>query len=350
MKTQLTIVAAILISGLIQACHTGNSEPKKAIPTDVIPVKIAPLEKEKVSGVIHTSGQFTTNDETLLSFNIGGIINNLKVKEGDFIKKGQVIATLNLTEIDAQVAQAKFAYEKAERDFERLSSLYADSVVTLEQLQNAKTGLDVAGQQLATAKFNRSHAEIRALEDGYVLRKLASEGQYLSAGTAVIETNGAGNNEWILKAGLSDREWSSIKVGDRAIIATDAYPGQQFDAKVVRKSKAADATSGAFGVELKVEIKKEIPLAAGLFGKVEIFASGSRELWAIPYEALLDGDGKTGFVFGTNDNKTAKKVTVEIASIEKDVVYVSKGLDGINNLIVAGSPYLKESSSISVSK
>jgi RND family efflux transporter MFP subunit len=350
MKTQLTIIATMLLVGFLQACHSGNSEPKRKVPTNVIPVQITVLEKEKVNAVVNTSGQFTTNDETVLSFKTGGIIKSLEVKEGDYVKKGQILATLNLTEIDALVAQAQFSYEKSLRDFERLKNLYSDSVATLEQLENAKTALDLSSQQLSTARFNRSHSEIRAMENGYVLRKLASEGQYISAGTAVIETNGAGNNSWILKVGLSDREWSSIKVGDKATIETDAYVGQSLQAKVIRKSEAADAVSGAFVAELQVENTEKVALAAGLFGKAVIYSSGSSEMWGIPYEALLDGDGKTGFVFCTNDNKTAKKIAVEIASVSKDKVYISKGLENAENLITAGSPYLKENSSITVVK
>jgi multidrug efflux pump subunit AcrA (membrane-fusion protein) len=102
------------------------------------------------------------------------------VKEGDAIKKGQVLAVLDLTEINAQVTQATLAFEKAERDYKRLSNLYRDSVVTLEQFQNAGTGLDIAREQLTAARFNRTFSEIRASENGYILRKFVNEGQVIT--------------------------------------------------------------------------------------------------------------------------------------------------------------------------
>ena len=73
------------------------------------------------------------------------------VKEGDRVKKGQLLDTLKSTEIAAQVQQVNLALEKAQRDYQRASKLYKDSVATLEQLQNAKTGVDIARQNLQQA-------------------------------------------------------------------------------------------------------------------------------------------------------------------------------------------------------
>ena len=113
------------------------------------------MELKKSSGtqVIKTSGQLTTNDETILGFKTSGIVSSILVKEGDFVKKGQLLATLDLREINALVSQARHGYEKAQRDFRRVQNLYRDSVVTLEQLQNAETGLAVAKEQLEAANL-----------------------------------------------------------------------------------------------------------------------------------------------------------------------------------------------------
>ena len=78
--------------------------------------------------MIQTSGLFTTDDETYLAFKTGGIIEKIYVKEGDAIRKGQLLATLNLTEIEAQVAQARLSFEKAKRDF-RASKIYIKTVL-----------------------------------------------------------------------------------------------------------------------------------------------------------------------------------------------------------------------------
>lgn len=352
MKPIHSLLLLLPLAVYISSCNTDSkaSETKQA---DVIPVKIMALDNNMQNGVITTSGQFTTDDEAMLSFKTGGVIERILVKEGDAVHKGQVLATLNLTEINAQVQQAQLAYEKAQRDYQRSVNLHNDSVATLEQLQNAKTGLDLAAQQLKAASFNRSYSEIRAPKDGYILRKLVNEGQVITSGTAVLQSNGAQSGNWLLRVGVSDKQWAAIQLNDEATIETAATEGQNFTGKVSRKSEGADAASGSFTVDIKLTGTKPNSVAAGMFGKATINVSGNTKTtqagsWSIPYDALLDGDGSTGYVFVTNDRKTAKKIKVSVAGIEKDHVVINSGLEGAGALIISGSAYLTDNSPINV--
>ena len=92
------------------------------------------------------------------------------VREGDQVRKGQLLATLKSTEISAQVQQVQLSLDKATRDYERASNLYKDSVATMEQWQNAKTGLDIAKQNYQQASFNQQYSKIYANQDGLSLK------------------------------------------------------------------------------------------------------------------------------------------------------------------------------------
>jgi RND family efflux transporter MFP subunit len=352
MKPIHSLLLLLPLAVYISSCNT-DSKASETRPSDVIPVKVIALNNSTQAGVINASGQFTTDDEAMLSFKTGGVIERIFVKEGDAVRKGQVLATLNLTEINAQVQQAGLAYEKAKRDYQRTVNLHNDSVATLEQLQNAKTGLDLAAQQLKTVSFNRSYSEIRAPKDGYILRKLANEGQVITSGTAVLQSNGAQSGNWMLRVGVSDKQWAAIQLNDEATVETAAADGQGFTGKISRKSEGTDAASGSFTVDIKLTGTKPDAIAAGMFGKAVIHATGSTKTaqhnnWSVPYDALLDGDGSTGYVFVTSDNKTAKKIKVSVASVEKDHVLVNSGLENAGALIVSGSAYLTDNSPIRV--
>lgn len=333
----------------LQACGGKKTEIAKA-NSETIPVRVVSLQQESVSQSVTASGQFTTDDEAYLAFKTGGVIQRIFVNEGDPVKKGQLLATLYLTEINAQVQQAALGLEKAQRDYNRVSALYKDSVATLEQMQNAKTALDIAKQQVSAANFNQNYSEIRATESGYVLRKLASEGQVAGPGTPVLQVNGAGNKDWLLKVSVSDRQWNAIRKGDRANVATDAAPGQRLEAEVLRKSEGVDPVTGTFSVSLRLKQKPSGSIAAGLFGKAVIQPSEQVESWSIPYDAVLDGDAGTGYVFITNDNKTAEKVRITIASITENSVLVSAGLENARALIVSGNAYLNDKSPITITR
>ena len=136
MKTLVVkFVAALALGGglfvLVQAC-TESQGKESAIPktTDPIPVRIMELKKSSSNVMTVSSGRLTTDDETNLAFKVGGVISNIYVKEGDKVAKGQVLATLDLTEIGALVDQAKTGLDKAERDLQRAKNLYRDSVAT----------------------------------------------------------------------------------------------------------------------------------------------------------------------------------------------------------------------------
>lgn len=342
----ISILFVLPVFIVVLSC--GTRAGHETIHEDIIPVKTISLQQETMQQTINTSGQFTTDDEANLSFKTSGMINRIYVKEGDAVKKGQLLATLNLTEINASAEQASLAYQKALRDYERTSNLYKDSVATLEQLQNAKTALDVAKQQYTSAGFNRAFSEIRATRDGFVLRKYVNEGQYASAGNQVLQVNGAGQGTWILKAGVSDYQWAAIKTGDRAVITTDAVPGKRINAVVSKKTEGVDAQSGTFIIHLKPETNSGIPIASGLFAKATITPSQTVKAWAIPYDALLDGDANAGYVFITNDNATAKKVKVQVSKIENGKIIVNSGLDSVKALIVSGGAYLDDGAKIKV--
>lgn len=347
MKTLNSIVFVLLLAIVMQACNTSTADVNK-MPLEILPVKTMSLEVMNVNQSIQTSGQFTTEDEAILSFKTGGIINKIYVKEGDAVKKGQLLATVNSTELNSGAEQSKLGFEKAQRNYKRISNLYRDSVATLEQFQNAKTELDIATQQLKTVNYNKDQNFIRANRDGFILRKLGNEGQLAGPGTPVLETNGAHQNSWILKTGVDDSEWGALKIGDKASITTDALKGQVLQGYVSRKSEAIDPQTGTFTIHLAIDKYAGRGLAAGLFGKAEIYPSSKSRNWKIPYEALLDGDGDQGYVFITNDNKQAQKVKVKIAKITSDDIWISSGLENAKSLIISGNAYLRDQSLIQV--
>lgn len=343
---QLAHFSFILLAPLLFACGKSESTPQPITKGETIPVKVIDLKQGSFSSAVSASGNFSTNDETLLSFKVGGIIADILVQEGDPVRKGQILATLDLTEIQAGLNQSKLAYEKVLRDHERAGRLYRDSVATLEQFQNSKTALDIAEQQLKTAEFNLSYSQIRATQNGFVLRKFVNPGQLVTSGAPVLQINGANQGNWVLKASVNDQNWTLISIDDRATIfssETDSVPG-----KVIRKSQAADPVTGAYWVEVSPDQSQDLKLASGMFGKVLIQPAQQTEGWEIPYEALLDAHGSEGFVFVSDGNQRAKKIKVRLGKISPSSVQILSGLEGHDKLIVSGSAYLTDGSTIQI--
>src|SRR3546814_238401 len=173
-------VALMIAAG---ACSSGNHDTE--LPTDdtVIPVRVQPLATTDTAGTVTATGTFTTDDETALAFRSGGIIQQLRVREGESFRKGQLLAAVESTEINTALEQAQLGLEKSERDYHRAQQLYADSVATLEQLENAKTAFDAAKQDVERASYQVGHTAITAPFDGYVLQRPVNAGQVVGPGT-----------------------------------------------------------------------------------------------------------------------------------------------------------------------
>ena len=345
MRIIIVMLATIVI---LEACGIKANQTKSVAVNTAVPVKLLQVVEENGKAVINTSGLLSTENEARLSFKIGGIIDLITVKEGDLVKKGQLLATIKITEIAAQVQQAELSLEKAQRDYQRVANLYKDSVATLEQLQNAKTGVEIVKQNLQQVAFNQQYSKIYAPTDGFIVAKAGNVGELTSAGNPVlVMSDVSGSSKWILKTAVSDKEWASIQSGNNALVHFDAFPQKSFKATVTKKALAADPASGSFPIELRIDFGKERP-AVGLFASAAIYPTKEVAGYSIPYEALLEANGKQGFVFVTNDQKTVKKVSVTISQIRENVAYIADGLEGYKYVVVSGSPYLTENTSIAV--
>ncbi|WPR76928.1 efflux RND transporter periplasmic adaptor subunit [Algoriphagus sp. NG3] len=348
MKNTTKLYSILMLAGIAYGCS--QAKTKNILPSkgEVIPVKVQTLQKSSYSNPIPTSGNFTTKNETILSFKVGGIISKIYVQEGEKVEKGQLLATLNLTEVQSGLNQSKIGLEKAKRDFERAARLYSDSVATLEQRQNAETALELAEQQFKTAAFNLEYSQIRANQSGFVLTKFVNEGQQVTSGAPVLEINGNNPSAWVFRTSVNDQNWSYISLGDSASLTTDTEENRNLSGKVVRKSQAADPGTGAFWIEITPDNPGEIKLASRMFGRAIIFPRNQIEAWEIPYESLLDAHGDQGYVFVSKDQKTAEKVSVKLGNISKQTVQVTEGLAGYPHLIISGSAYLTDHSQIQI--
>jgi multidrug efflux system membrane fusion protein len=340
-KTLTTGLAAIVAIGLA-AC--GENRAAVTPPAEEpIPVRIAPVIYGDQGRVLQYSGLIASNSEARLSFKIGGIISRIYVKEGDHVAAGQLLATLDLTEIDAQVQQATQNMEKAQRDENRIKNLYRDTVATLEQVQNAHTAFTTSTEALRIATFNRQYAQIRAASNGTILQKIMNEGEYAAAGSAVLQFNGVDRNDWVVRFGVSDKDWAILHKGDKAHIALDAYPDRRFSGVITKLAEGADA-DGTYAVEVTISPEGH-KLAPGLFCTLQLQPPAGRPYYFIPAAALAEGDGNTGYVYTVNaDNRTVKKLPIHIAFLQGDQLAVDSGLKDVPQVITKGVGYLTERS------
>jgi multidrug efflux system membrane fusion protein len=346
MKTISFPIIAIIIAVIFNSC---SGETPVATETDeAICVRAENLTETNASVPVQCSGILSSKKMVKLSFKTGGIIAAINVEEGSKVKKGQLIATLDMTEISSQVNQAKLAFDKAKRDLDRVKNLYNDTVATLEQLQDATSAYEAAKENKNIAEFNLRFSSITAPANGRIIAKLAEEYELIGSGMPVVVFSGEGKDEWIVKAGIADKDAISIKKGDKAEISIDAFPDRIFPAIVTQLAESADPLSGTFDVEITVDPQNERFLN-GLVAKVKIESMNTQLVTLVPPEAVTEANGRKGFVYVfEKSDTTARKVPVTIAYLQSKSIAIIEPVNKMGLVITKGSSYLEDGTKVNV--
>lgn len=346
LRASLLSAAALVLAACSNGTATVNSNAERLVPVSVVATEAGPA-----APAIRTSAMLAHKDEVRLAFKIGGVIARIAVDEGSQVKKGDVLAELELAEVGSQVEQSRQMLVKAERDLKRGERLHAEQVIALEQLQDLRTQRDMAAQALKATSFNREYAVITAPSDGVVLRKLAEARETVAPGAPVLVIGNA-DSGFVLKASLADRDVVQLALGDQAEVRFDAFPGEKLSAKVTRLPAAADPRTGMFDVELSVQ--SEFPRAkSGLVGRIALTPSsaGANQLSYVPITAILEGDRAraTVFVF-TRASETVHRRPVEVAFIDGDRVALTAGLEVGTEVVTDGAAYVEDGKKVRLSK
>ncbi len=345
-KYVVLIVFTLLASVYFYVGCGKNGKVEKS--EDPVPVKMVEVVQEELSVPLHTSGRLALKSQAKLSFKTGGIIKHIYVDEGRTVKKGQLLAALDQTEVEAYVKQARNGFSKAERDKERVENLYKDRAATLEQMQDVRTAFEVAESRLAIAVFNLDHSKIHAPTEGKILKRLAEENEMIGAGYPVF-IFGSTADQWVIKAGVGERDIVKVRLNDRAVVRFDAHPGRVFDAVVSEIPEALDPASGTYEVEVTLSGKSEegVKLISGFVGKVDIFPAAGERFFVVPVDALVEGDGSRGAVFTVKDS-AALRVPVVVSHLFADKVAVRSGLRDVKAVVTDGASYLTDGALVKV--
>jgi len=340
-KKSGTFTGVLLIALLVGCGKTAAPEAPK--PT---PVRVQHASNGPAVPPIDTNGVVVTKHEMRLSFKMGGLVRRIDVQEGDVVRKGQRLAEIELTEVGAQVEQARQMADKAERDLARGENLYSDQVISLEQLQDLRTQAAMAGAQFKSAQFNLGYSVITAPRDGMIMRKLAEERELVPAGTPVLVL-GESDRGYVVRAALADREIVHVKLGDKGDIRMDAFPGQAMTGTVVEIASAADERTGMFSVEVHFDSPPP-RLVSGLVARLRLAPTNEAPpLTYVPMAALVEGDGDRASVFVIDRGK-AQRRDVRVAFITADSIALESGLAAGETVITDGALYLENGEAVEV--
>lgn len=313
-----------------------------------LPVEVVTVQWQDYARPVRVSGVLENKSEQNLAFKISGLVNSISANEGQWVKQGQVLAQLDLEEINAQVAKAQSVLANSERNLGRFKSLQGSDALSIDQLQQAETQADVAQSDLTVARFNQRHAVIRAPADGRVLKRFIENNEMVAPGTPAF-IFAPKKSGWVMRVGVTDRERVRLDLADQATVTLDAYSGVQYQATVTELAARADATQ-TFGLELQVQEDSKHPLLAGFVGYAEITPKQTRRVVLLPAGAMVrahrsEEARRSGFaaeidVFVLQNDNQVELRKVPLLAVEQNHLVVMAGLEDGEQVVVTGAAYL----------
>jgi len=292
-----------------------------------------------------TPGSVVSEQQVQLASRIMGYIRDIHVHEGEAVKPGQLLFTIDPSDIQGQVVQARAGHAQAEAalgdaksDFERFSNLYKEESVPKLQYDKMKLQYSIAQSQaraaragLDMAESQLRYAEVRAPIAGVVTKKMASKGELAAPGRPVLVLENPGM--LMVQTSVSSETYALLKPGDTALVEIS---GQALEGKITRLVPAADAMSHTHLVKLNLPDVKG--LASGAFARVR-FNVGEGQGIAVPKSAILQRAGITG-VFVVDGQGVARYRMVRTGEDRNGTVEVSAGLSPGEKVVVGNADKL----------
>jgi RND family efflux transporter MFP subunit len=338
-RNSTLLVLIILLAGCKPAAE------RKAPENEPLYVKVHKVEIREYKLPVRAVGMLSTTTELKLGFKTGGLVRKLYIKEGGSVKRGEVLAVLDLSEIDAQVNQARIGVEKSLRDLTRAENLYRDSVVTLEQLQNARSAYELAQSQKRIADFNKEHSSIKAPADGKIQKLLVEENELIAPGYPAI-LFASTESDWVVRVALTDKDIVKFTLGDSARVEMDAFPDTQFAATITELGAIADPITGTYEVELRI-LHSELQFRSGFIARANLFPTQTSRATVVPLEALLGASDRSASVYVYRDGEV-KKREIKTGRLVGDLIQVTEGVEPGELVVTDGAKYIMNDSRVEV--
>lgn len=319
---------------------SGCDRAVPSAPPSIRHVKTLTVTQPVVSQSVKWTGLINHADETSLSFHDTGRITTLRVRPGDKVHQGEVIATLAAVQSKQQsiLAEAEFqhavaAETKAAQQLERVNKLITIGVGSLSQREEAKAALAEAQAEKSrtTARrdflLNRSEDNLlKVPADGTITAQQAISGQLVNAGEAVVSFTNEQKSQMTLHLPLSSAR--HLHVGDRMQAALE--DGSALNGKILYISPSLEETTQL--VAIGVELERNLPTGMLVTGS---FQADDRRVITIPASSLLRNKNRTAvYIVGPDSRIAVRNITV--ASFEGAAVAVSAGLNPQDKVVIAG--------------
>ncbi len=334
---------------VLLGCSGGESEQESTI---VRPAKLIEVEASRPVRTVRWPAIIEASSSAEVTFQVGGLIQELPVTSGQAVEEGELIARLEQRNLRNEVATAQAQFERAEADFQRAERLLAENATSRRAYEQARSERDIARAALDTARKRLEDATLRSPFAGVIAAVHAERFQNVAANEPVVTLQTTGTAEAVFQVPASVVATSGQFETEETVVLLDGVPGVRIPAVFQSVTTRADPETQTFQVKYAFTPPEGLVILPGMTGTVESRLRFTREggladLPGVPTSAVLsDGESQYVWVVDT-ESMTVSRREITVAPGVGESLAVLDGLEEGEVIVGAGAAYLHEGMQIS---
>ncbi|NDV25211.1 efflux RND transporter periplasmic adaptor subunit [Desulfovibrio sp. JC010] len=339
MKNRHFIPLSLLIM-LFAICGC-DSDPKTeastAAPEKAIRVGVVEVVPVTIEDMLTLPGETVPDKDVCVSSESAGTVVWLGVKEGDTVRKGQLIARLDGASSGAKFDRAKAAKKLAAEQLRRRKELLNKGVLAQEEYDQIKAELEQSEASLKEMMVNVEYGIVRAPISGVINKRYIDRGERLEVGANVVDIVDSSTIKTYIN--VPEMDISYIKKGQKVSVSVDALPGKKWEGVIDFVSFKADRFSKTFEVKVLTD-NKAGEIRAGMLARVSLLRRTVTDAVTTPLSAIINQGGER--IIYVEKDGLAHVRTVELGIIDGDRAQITKGLKAGEKLITAGHTMVED--------
>lgn len=343
MKNSIYIIwISVLLTGCQPQGNTKGQDPEEMNTSNTKPdksqgvvVKVQKLDYQRFQHFIEINGSVKAEKEAIVSPETVGQIKKIHVKEGDFVKKGQILVTLNTSITESTIREVRTSLKLAEQTYQKQKELWEQNIGTEMQYLQVKNNKEFLESRLNTLHAQLDMARMKAPFDGIIENISMKTGELASVGREVLHI--VNLSELKVYGDVSESYLPYIHGGDWAEISFPVYDGLKLNSKIHRVGQVIDEKSRTFRIEIKLH-NKDQKLKPNMITKIRLNDFTEEQALVVPsYIIKQDFTGSFLYVAEKQEGKhIAKKTYVTPGITYNNQTMVIDGLDKDEEVIVVG--------------
>ncbi|GLP95206.1 efflux RND transporter periplasmic adaptor subunit [Paraferrimonas sedimenticola] len=337
--------SVMLLLPLTALALAGCEEPPVEQVEAIKPVKTFKIEPNVATRLRNLPGTIDASQRATLSFRVKGTLNEIGVKEGDVVKKGDLLASLDPTDLQIVLNDAQATFDRADADFRRAEELIKDNFISRTDFDRLRADRKSASAALKQAKTNLGYTKLYAPFDGTIARRYVENFELVQAQQEIFSFSNT--NQVEVKVNVPERLVLFANKEDvslEALASFDNAPDKEFPLTMKEFAAKADPQTQTFEVTFLMDQPESIEVLPGMTASVQIEAEMvgvASEAYLIPITAVIaKADMKPRvWIVDPSTNKVSSK-EVEIGDMVDDKIRVLQGLEPGDQVVTAGASFL----------